>query len=289
MKGAEMPHSSKVIPPLPKETFRAANAIFSRNNFYMRIGEHLEAILEDIQTLRFSGKGEPGKGEDVFWALITFFQFVEGLTDVQAADAIRTRTDWKFALHLSLLPAMFHEDKLCSFRQRLLLDPVCQAEFQRLIDRLLLFTPPLPNGFHYPKVVEVISVVCSLNRLDQAQQAINRGLQALATRFPNWLRKIALPHWYGRYNRATYGFGEGAWPSEQRFSMEEIGADIHYLLQEIHQSNSLEIGELYEVRALDCVWSQFRALDQAQNNRLQILNSKDCEACFMEIGRRQQT
>jgi len=283
-----MPNYSKAIPPLPKETVRAANAIFSRNNFYIRIGEHLEAILEDIQPPCSSGKGGSAKGEEIFWALITFFQCVEGLTDVQAVDAIRTRTDWKFALHLSLIPSLFHEDTLCKFRQRILLDPACQDEFQALIDRLLLFTPPLPNGFQHPKVMELVSLVCSLNRLDQAQQAMNRGLEVLAVRFPNWLRKIALPHWYGRYNHTTHRFDEAALPGEERFSMEEISADIHHLLEEIHQSGSPEISELYEVRALDRVWSQFQARDQAQNAGIQILNSKDCNACtHLGAGRRQ--
>ena len=30
-------------------------------------------------------------------ALITIMQFVEGLTDRQAADAVRSRIDWKYA------------------------------------------------------------------------------------------------------------------------------------------------------------------------------------------------
>lgn len=282
---------SKTIPPIPKETVRAANAIFGHSNFYVQIGEHLEAILESIEPPCSSQKGGYARGEGIIWALITFFQFAEGLTDVQAVDAVRTRTDWKFALHVSLMPATFRENALCEFRQRVLLDPVCQDQFQQLIDRLGMFTPPLHNGIQHPKVMELISLVCSLNRLDRVQQAMNSGLEILAVRYPDWLRKTALPHWYGRYNHhASHGFDEATLPGGQRFSMEEIGADIHHLLEEIHRSDLCEISELYEVKALDRVWSQqFQALDQAQNNGLQTLNVKDCKTCStIGAGRRPQ-
>jgi L-ribulose-5-phosphate 3-epimerase UlaE len=35
-------------------------------------------------------------------ALVTIFQFMENLTDRQAADAVRSRLDWKYALSLEL-------------------------------------------------------------------------------------------------------------------------------------------------------------------------------------------
>ena len=34
-------------------------------------------------------------------ALVTVFQFMEGLSDRQAADAVRSRLDWKYALGLA--------------------------------------------------------------------------------------------------------------------------------------------------------------------------------------------
>ena len=271
---------SMAIPSIPKETARAANAIFGRSNFYILIGEHLEAILEDIQLQCSSERGGVSKAEGAILALITFFQFVEGLTDIQAVDAVRTRTDWKFALHLSLIPATFHENALCEFRQRVLMDSVSQHEFQELIDRFAMFTPALNNKFQNIKNLEVISLVCSINRLNRAQQTMNQVLEVLAARFPDWLKKIALPHWYGRYNHATPRLDVAILLGQQRFFVEEIGADIHHLLEAIHRSDSHEINDLYEVKTLDRVWlQQFQAPDQAQNDGLQILNSKHCEAC----------
>jgi len=41
-------------------------------------------------------------------ALITVFQFLEHLSDRQAADAVRGRIDWKYALGLDLTDSGFH-------------------------------------------------------------------------------------------------------------------------------------------------------------------------------------
>src|SRR5512145_2585234 len=126
---------SKSFPSMPRETAQAANAIFGRNNFYIVIGEHIDTILNDIQLQGLSEEECISRREGANWALITFFQFIEGLTDIQAVDAVRTRLDWKFALHLSMIPARVHEYVFCEFRRRILTEPASQHEFQRLVDR----------------------------------------------------------------------------------------------------------------------------------------------------------
>lgn len=270
----------RAIPHIPKETMLAANAVFGRSNFYILVGDHLEGILEELGRQRSLEEETISKVEDVMLALITFFQFAEGLTDVQAIDAVRTRTDWKFALHLSLSPGMFHENALCQFRQRILRCPVSQHQFQTLFDRLSAFAPMLSNNFQNLKSLEIVSLVCALNRLNRAQQAMHQVLEELAARFPQWLRKNALPHWYGRYNPAKPRLDVAVLLGQQRFLMEEIGSDIDHLLAKVHQSGSQEISELHVVKVLEQVGSQqFRGLGQAQIDRQESLSSKDCEIC----------
>lgn len=281
-----MADSSKPIPSVPKETARAANAIFGRSNFHILLGEHLETILEDIEFEGTPGRGGDSKIEVAILALITFFQFVEGLTDIQAVDAIRTRTDWKFALHLSLVPAIFHESTLCQFRQRILIDFGSQLEFQKLIDRLTKFIPSIANSFPSLKSLEVASFVCSVNRLNRAQQAMHGALEVLALRFPEWLRKAALPHWYGRYNRGTPRLEVAMLLGQQRFLMEEVSADILHLLNEAHRSVLPELSELHEIKVLNQIWSeQFQALKL--NHWPEELTLDQCNVCsYKTSGRR---
>jgi transposase len=262
------------IPPIPRETARNARATFGRSNFYIQVGEHLKAIVDDIsaECLLETGAILPH---------VTFFQYLESLTDTQAMDAVRTRLDWKFALHLPVYPPVFHESALCGFRQKILSDPVCRREFQKLIDRLITFNPPLNHRFQDFENLELISTVCSVNRLGLIHGAISQAIGGLACTSPVWLRKIMLPHWYGRYNQTAPGFDSTASLSHQELSIQEIGADIHYLLEEIRCSGSDEIKELPEIKRLGHLWErQMEKPSRALNEKSNFLNLNDCDFCL---------
>ena len=53
-------------------------------------------------------------------ALVTVMQYAENLTDRQAADAVRSRIDWKYALGLELTDCGFNFSVLSEFRSRLI-------------------------------------------------------------------------------------------------------------------------------------------------------------------------
>lgn len=90
------------IPPVPEETACVVRAIFPRGNILMQLRDILGAIYTDEAFADlFPSHGQPAEAP---WrlALITVFQFMERLTDRQAADAVRRRLDWKYALSLEL-------------------------------------------------------------------------------------------------------------------------------------------------------------------------------------------
>jgi len=65
----------------------------------------------------------PDRGQPAYspWrlALVTIFQCMKHLTDRQAADAVRSRLDWNYALSLELLDPGFDHTVLSEFRTRL--------------------------------------------------------------------------------------------------------------------------------------------------------------------------
>ena len=88
--------------PVPEETARVARAAFPRGNVYLRLRDELGALYEDAAfAALFPARGQPAEAP---WrlALVTVLQFAEGLSDRQAADAVRGRIDWKYALGLEL-------------------------------------------------------------------------------------------------------------------------------------------------------------------------------------------
>src|SRR5216684_3572976 len=65
----------------------------------------------------YGTRGKPGWPPSRL-ALVTIFQEVEDLTDRQAAEAVRTRIDWKYALGLDLADPGFDDSILSEFRGR---------------------------------------------------------------------------------------------------------------------------------------------------------------------------
>src|SRR5690349_6689978 len=85
----------------------------------MRLADQLGAIYPDEEFAGlFPPRGQPALSPGRL-ALVTVLQFVEGLSDRQAADAVRGRIDWKYALGLELVDPGFDHTVLSEFRARL--------------------------------------------------------------------------------------------------------------------------------------------------------------------------
>lgn len=107
------------IGPVPKTTERVARAAFPKGNAWLRLRDELGPIFTDaLFAPLFPPQGQPAEAP---WrlALVTLLQYAEGLSDLQAANAVRGRLDWKYLLGLELTDAGFDSSVLSEFRTRL--------------------------------------------------------------------------------------------------------------------------------------------------------------------------
>ena len=104
---------------IPEETARLARAIYPTGTVAMRLRDELEDFLDEAFALLFHSPGNPAEAP---WrlAVVLVLQYIEHLTDEQAAGAVRTRVDWKYALGLTLDDPGFDAAVLAQFRARLL-------------------------------------------------------------------------------------------------------------------------------------------------------------------------
>src|SRR4028118_1508693 len=90
------------IAPVPEMTALIARAAFRKGNLYMRLRDELGTLYSDADFADlYPNRGQPRLPA---WrlALVTVMQFLENLSDRQAADAVRARIDWKYALGMEL-------------------------------------------------------------------------------------------------------------------------------------------------------------------------------------------
>src|SRR5919204_3429441 len=106
---------------IPEETVRVALAAFPKGTRYMQMRDVFGPIYTNAAFAHlFPRDGQPAE-DPARLALVLIMQFADGLSDAQAADAVRGRIDWKFALALEITDPGFDASVLSEFRDRLLL------------------------------------------------------------------------------------------------------------------------------------------------------------------------
>ena len=88
---------------IPEETQRVARAAFPKGTLCLRIADALGPVYQDKEfAALFPTRGQPAEAPARL-ALATVLQFVEGLSDRRAADAVRRRIDWTLILDSRVL------------------------------------------------------------------------------------------------------------------------------------------------------------------------------------------
>jgi transposase len=99
----------------------------------MRVRDALGPVFADADFEElFSARGRPVVSPARL-ALVSVLQFAEGLTDRQAAHAVRSRLDWKYALSLELADMRFDFSLLSEFRARLAESDAGRAVFDAVL------------------------------------------------------------------------------------------------------------------------------------------------------------
>ena len=146
-------------------------------------------------TALFPRRGQPAEAPARL-ALATILQFAEGLSDRQAAEAVRSRIDWKYVLGLELTDPGFDHTVLSEFRTRLVTG---QAE-ALLLEALLTLARAQGllkvRGRQRTDSTHVVGAIRVLNRLERVGETLRAALNSLAVVAPAWVQALAPPEWY---------------------------------------------------------------------------------------------
>jgi transposase len=133
--------------------------------------------------------------------LVTVFQFLEHLSDRQAADAVRARIDWKYALGLELTDPGFHFSVLTEFRARLVAGQAEHLLLDTMLERFKQRGLLKACGKQRTDSTHVLAAVHDLTLLELVAETLRAALDDLAAIVPDWLRAVAQPAWFERYGR----------------------------------------------------------------------------------------
>jgi transposase len=131
-------------------------------------------------------------------ALMSMMQCAEGLSDAQAADAVRARIDWQYAVALALTDPGVDASVLSECRPRLITG---HAELLLFETRLtLLRAQGLLNakGRQRTDSPHVLAALQPLNRLECVGVTLRHALNVLATAAPPWRQAWVPALWFDR-------------------------------------------------------------------------------------------
>ena len=118
---------------VPEKTAEVARAVFPKGNLCLTLFDTFGSLFADPDFAElFPDNGQPALSP-VRLMLILILQFMEGLSDRQAADAVRSRIDWKYLLCLELTDPGFDYSVLCEFRARLIENGWEQKAFDKIL------------------------------------------------------------------------------------------------------------------------------------------------------------
>ncbi|MEZ0096349.1 transposase [Streptacidiphilus sp. EB129] len=242
---------------VPVLTSQVAHAAFPKGCVAMRMREVLGEVFADARFAEyFAVRGHPSLSPARL-ATVLVLQFVEGMTDRQAADAVRGRVDWKYCLSLELVDPGFDASVLSEFRSRLAHGDRADLLFNRMLEVLRERDLLVKGGRQRTDATHVLAGIRSLNRLEFAAETMRAALESLSVAAPVWLVNHAPAPWWDRYAQRASDYRLPKSETARSELAVTFGTDGFKLLDAVHSARAPGwLRDLPALQALRRVWVQ---------------------------------
>lgn len=252
----------KPIAPIPADTYTLAVKLYAPTNPYLVIGNRLALFVSDGDFADlYSVEGKPALSPALL-AMVTTLQYMENLSDREAAVMVVSRIDWKYALHLPLDYAGFDFSVLCEFRGRLVEHEATGRVFEALLEQLKADGLVSGRGKQRTDALAVVGAVRRLNRLELVVETVRVTLNAIEDVDAEWLKRNVPASWAERYAQPAHGErlvkerGEKGRAAANALA-QQVGQDGVWLLGRIDAADTPTlIRDLPQVKTLRTVWVQ---------------------------------
>jgi transposase len=276
---------------MPPEIGAWGEQQLSSESIYRLIGDvlYVQYHDEDFADL-YHREGQPALSP-VLLALVSTFQQLENLSDRATANAVRTRLDWKYALHLPLNDHGFDSSVLCEFRKRLLTHDAEARLFEQVLTQLKGLGLIKTRGVQRTDSLALLTRARTLGRLELVFETLRVALKSLLQADKDWLEGVLPAEWPERYRKHCRDERKS---DEERAALERVsGDDGQWLLDQLAAEDApAPLRELAAVEVLRTVWSQqfetveghlqFRAPNGSYNGEARIQTPYDPEARYSQ-------
>src|SRR5919199_949782 len=284
------------LPPIPDVTAAAVRAAFPKGNLSGDLRTEFGTLYEDqLFADLYPPEGRPVEVPPWRLALVMVMQYIEGLTDRQAADAVRRCIDWKYALSLELTDAGFDFTRLHDFRERLLAHDATQRLLDTFLEACKVRGWLKARGTQRTDSTHVLAAIRTLHRLERVLETLRAALNQLSAADAAWVQRHVPVAWYERYGPRAESMRLPKEASKRDALAVQIGAEGYALLDAIFgQEDARHLRQLPRLEILRQVWVQqyyrctepglaavrWRGADERPPAALQIQSPYELEARY---------
>lgn len=175
-------------------------------------------------------------------ALVTVLQRAENLTDRMAAEAVRTRLDWKYLLGLPLEDPGFDHSVLPEFRAKVADAGLEQVPLDALLERLSADGLVKAGGKQRTDSTHVVAAVAELNQLELAGESVRAAVEALTAAHPGWVAAaLHVSEWTRKYGTPVPGWHLPASKKKQDELAVTYAKDGYALLRAVYHRVSRKV------------------------------------------------
>ncbi|WP_206061936.1 IS1182 family transposase [Nonomuraea basaltis] len=229
---------------VPALTARMARASNPQGTTAMWVRDHLDGLWRDEDFASWYPRdGRPGLSPAQL-ATVCVLQFLLNLSDRQAAEAVRCRIDFKYALALELDDPGFHHSVLTDFRDRILDGDRADELLDLALSRMKEAGLVTERGRQRTDSTYVLAAARDLTRLELVTEAVRAGLEILARDTPHLLDDLVDEEWALRYGRPVRLGGQ---PTRPQTRLKQAGTDAYLLLQHVADGDGPPLEALRQI------------------------------------------
>jgi transposase len=268
--------------PIPEETLNLGHRLLDEDNLYRKIGdEYAELVKDEDFASMYSNTGQPGYSPARL-SLVLVLEAMEHLSDRVAVQMVRTRIDWKYALHLPLEDDGFDASILSEFRSRLVQNQAERKFFDALLEKLKEKGLLKGRGLQRTDSLQIIAVTRELNRLELVMETMRLAIVSLVECDPKWVKENLPAPWLETYSewieseRLVKDKGSRG-KAETDELLKQTGRDGFDLLERVKaESAPAEFGQLEAIGTLKQVWKQqYRQVEDEADQSQIVLHTKE--------------
>jgi len=270
---AQMSLKAKLIGPIPEDTRSIGQELLPESDFYRIIGDQYAELVkdEDFAAL-YSKTGQPAYSPARL-SLVTVLQAMEHLSDRAARHMVRTRIDWKYALHLPLIDSGFDASVLCEFRQRLVEGKAERKFFDALLEKFKEKGLLKGRGLQRTDSLQIVAAVRDLNRLELVMETLRLALNSLVEEKAEWVKQNVPGSWietYGEWiesERLVKNSGPQGKAETERL-LAQTGRDGYRLMEQLESHP--ELSGLEAIKVLEKIWKQEYRRVESEKGAIEI-------------------